>query len=240
MWPRWAPRRRPADVAGGGAAGEAFVHVVHPAAHVAHGQRLARRATAGSPQEEKRGALVLFSSPATCTSGPSITEPSPSQPIFFALLQTKGHPTPPQILLLHHPRHVRHQEKPRAQPEPAMLCLRARVAAQLPCPSPSSAPATPLARFARLSTVSLAVAPPASAPPPASKRASPPFFLSGARWGPPMRPSFSVGKSRPTTRGERSGESVSVTSFTEGFTHCRVLFHTHTHTGLEECCFLVS
>jgi hypothetical protein len=163
-----------------------------------------------------------------------------AQPIFLALLQTKGHPTPPQILLLHHPRHVRHQEKPRAQPEPAMLCLRARVAAQLPCPSPSSAPATPLARFARLSTVSLAVAPPASAPPPASKRASPPSFLSGARWGPPMRPSFSVGKSRPTTRGERSGESVSVTSFTEGFTHCRVLFHTHTHTGLEECCFLVS
>ncbi|TVU37172.1 hypothetical protein EJB05_10473 [Eragrostis curvula] len=74
-----------------------------------------------------------------------------------------------------------------------MLGLRARVAAQLPCPSPapSSAPTTSLARFARLSTVALA--PPASAPPPA--RATAPV-----RWGPPMRPCGAVGKARPMTR----------------------------------------
>ncbi|KAK3126069.1 hypothetical protein QOZ80_7BG0613460 [Eleusine coracana subsp. coracana] len=78
-----------------------------------------------------------------------------------------------------------------------MFGLRARVAAQLPCPSPSppSAPTTSLARFARLSTVALA--PPASAPSPA--RAPPPSSLS-SRWGPPMGPGGTVGKSRPTTR----------------------------------------
>ncbi|GJN33470.1 hypothetical protein PR202_gb22074 [Eleusine coracana subsp. coracana] len=78
-----------------------------------------------------------------------------------------------------------------------MFGLRARVAAQLPCPSqsPSSAPTTSLARFARLSTVTLA--PPASAPPPA--RAPPPSSLS-SRWGQAMSPGGTVGKSRPTTR----------------------------------------
>nr|CAB3459027.1 unnamed protein product [Digitaria exilis] len=75
-----------------------------------------------------------------------------------------------------------------------MLGLRARAAAQLPRPSPplSSAPA----RFSRLSPLA-ALAPLASAPPPARARIPPPSPLS-ARWtGSPIRPG---GHSRPTTR----------------------------------------
>ncbi|XP_062186412.1 rhodanese-like/PpiC domain-containing protein 12, chloroplastic [Phragmites australis] len=77
-----------------------------------------------------------------------------------------------------------------------MLGLRARAAAQLPCPlpSPSSAPTASLARSARLSP--LALAPLASAPPPPRT----PRLPLSARWGLHMRPGGASRYSRPTTK----------------------------------------
>lgn len=77
-----------------------------------------------------------------------------------------------------------------------MLGLRARAAAQLPCPSssPSSAPA----RFARLSPLA-ALAPLASAPPPPRARAS---LSARWKWNAPSRlgGTGTGSSSRPTTR----------------------------------------
>ncbi|KAG2639182.1 hypothetical protein PVAP13_2NG617800 [Panicum virgatum] len=80
-----------------------------------------------------------------------------------------------------------------------MLGLRARAAAQLPCPSssPSSAPATSLARFARLTPLA-ALAPLASAPPPPRARAS---LSARWKWNAPSRLGGTGTSSRPTTRG---------------------------------------
>ncbi|XP_062188671.1 rhodanese-like/PpiC domain-containing protein 12, chloroplastic isoform X2 [Phragmites australis] len=78
-----------------------------------------------------------------------------------------------------------------ASERPAMLGLRARAAARLPCPSPSPYSAA-TARFTRLSPL----APLSSAsPPPRTPRPS----LS-TRWRLPMRPGGTGSYSRPTTR----------------------------------------
>ncbi|CAN6212766.1 unnamed protein product [Urochloa humidicola] len=80
-----------------------------------------------------------------------------------------------------------------------MLGLRARAAAQLPCPSPS--PSSAPTRFARLTPLAAlsALGPPASAPPPARAGAPSPASLS-ARWGGTMRPGGAATNFRPTTR----------------------------------------